>query len=779
MKRFFIGVIVVLLMFVCTPTSASAATIAELQAMIASLTAQLNILLSQQITMLPTIGIINPTATSTGMVSFKERPVLKLVYDSSRNESKLEASAVVSVYVGAQDVLISSLELAIMDSKGVYFNTRAHAKSIAGITGATQVYSDTYGTAWLVKANTNASFKLISTENPQVLFAGTYTTSLYPAAIIVVNTTGSVNKKELAYENTKSLPVTIVGEKSPYLSGSDFKGTNVMISGFRFSRGDKVYVNNVRKGVLTDVSRLNNNLINGAFPISWLDKSEKGGCTLYGIIQIENEKYGKSNGFYVSKDCGNSNLTVKYDMPITSPYTGDNWGLNDDKVIHWTYPNELAGKLVNLTVKLQTPDESKGWVFDSESVIVANPSLGQGLGAGIPWDRLSHLFPNGIPAGPYNILITADDLSTNISHRGVNGQFNVVGGTTMSPTVLYPNGGEILTLAKDTFLVTFQPLYGKTNSVELIGSDGNVYNLGSFTGEATDKQAVGIDTAYMSKLGVRNGSYKVRVCLNLSDQYDLLCDTSDTYFTINSPTPVTTSPFVSVFSPSAGEALATGQNYRIKWTNSPNIDKVTIGYSFGEGSLNWFANNSANNIPNNGYYDWNVNIGNTTNSNSKARLCITGYQTGVGSVSSCSGYFTVSSPTVAMPIVTSPATVQVQPTVEVWGPWVVAKQSSSVYVGDMAQFISTRSDMILSYSCGIDGAQVSSTLNSTAFSQGTFYCTYSSAGPKVVSISQNGKVLVSKTIEVLPAIVSTRAQQLSSLAASLQALKDALKAYGM
>ena len=38
----------VVLMFVCAPTPASAVTIAELQAMIASLTAQLNILLAQQ-----------------------------------------------------------------------------------------------------------------------------------------------------------------------------------------------------------------------------------------------------------------------------------------------------------------------------------------------------------------------------------------------------------------------------------------------------------------------------------------------------------------------------------------------------------------------------------------------------------------------------------------------------------------------------------------------------------------------------------------------------------
>lgn len=107
------------------------------------------------------------------------------------------------------------------------------------------------------------------------------------------------------------------------------------------------------------------------------------------------------------------------------------------------------------------------------------------------------------------------------------------------------------------------------------------------------------------------------------------------------PTTTTSSsanPTVKITSPNSGEALTVGKIYRITW-NSTNTDKVTIGYSFGEGSLNWFSGNSANNIPNTGFYDWNVNIGNTTNT--KVRICITAYNTGVGSVSECSNYFNV------------------------------------------------------------------------------------------------------------------------------------------
>ncbi|MBI2021225.1 hypothetical protein HYS99_01790 [Candidatus Giovannonibacteria bacterium] len=50
-------------------------------------------------------------------------------------------------------------------------------------------------------------------------------------------------------------------------------------------------------------------------------------------------------------------------------------------------------------------------------------------------------------------------------------------------------------------------------------------------------------------------------------------------------------PTVTVTAPNGGEVLTTSKIYRITW-NSENVDKVSIGYSFGEGSLNWIATNS-------------------------------------------------------------------------------------------------------------------------------------------------------------------------------------------
>jgi hypothetical protein len=91
---------------------------------------------------------------------------------------------------------------------------------------------------------------------------------------------------------------------------------------------------------------------------------------------------------------------------------------------------------------------------------------------------------------------------------------------------------------------------------------------------------------------------------------------------------------VIVNSPTEGENLRKGDPYRIKWTSTPNVDQISIGYSFGSGSLNWIANG----ISNSGYYDWNIDLGNTANT--KARIQIIGYDTGVGSVTAYSnGYF--------------------------------------------------------------------------------------------------------------------------------------------
>jgi hypothetical protein len=118
--------------------------------------------------------------------------------------------------------------------------------------------------------------------------------------------------------------------------------------------------------------------------------------------------------------------------------------------------------------------------------------------------------------------------------------------------------------------------------------------------------------------------------------------------------------FVQVVQPNGGEVLQVGTTYRIIWNSTSDIDKVTIGYKSCDSCLSWIANN----IPNTGFYDWTVSVGNTINTQFK--IYIIGYDTGVGSISDVSdNNFTVLPPPTATSTYTATptATASSSPTV--------------------------------------------------------------------------------------------------------------------
>lgn len=87
---------------------------------------------------------------------------------------------------------------------------------------------------------------------------------------------------------------------------------------------------------------------------------------------------------------------------------------------------------------------------------------------------------------------------------------------------------------------------------------------------------------------------------------------------------------LSLIRPTGGEDMTVGETYEINWYASPDIDKVSLGWSLGTGSLNWI--NGATNIPNTGSFNWDVNVGNFSGDSRQVKLVIIGYDTGVGSV---------------------------------------------------------------------------------------------------------------------------------------------------
>ena len=94
--------------------------------------------------------------------------------------------------------------------------------------------------------------------------------------------------------------------------------------------------------------------------------------------------------------------------------------------------------------------------------------------------------------------------------------------------------------------------------------------------------------------------------------------------------------WVNVTAPNGGEVMTVGDVYRVTWQSSANIDKVSIGYKSCYTCLTWIVTN----IPNTGYFDWTLYVGNT--SKTQFTIQITGYQSGVGSVTDYSDeFFTV------------------------------------------------------------------------------------------------------------------------------------------
>lgn len=86
--------------------------------------------------------------------------------------------------------------------------------------------------------------------------------------------------------------------------------------------------------------------------------------------------------------------------------------------------------------------------------------------------------------------------------------------------------------------------------------------------------------------------------------------------------------YIKVTSPHGGEVWKEGETHTISWEASDNIDKVAIMYKSDAHHGNWVVFSLATH--GSGSYSWNVDVGNTTNT--QFYIEITGYETGKGSI---------------------------------------------------------------------------------------------------------------------------------------------------
>jgi hypothetical protein len=132
--------------------------------------------------------------------------------------------------------------------------------------------------------------------------------------------------------------------------------------------------------------------------------------------------------------------------------------------------------------------------------------------------------------------------------------------------------------------------------------------------------------------------------------------------------PVIAAParWLTLTSPNGGEVLSVGSVHRITWNSSANINRVAIGYMACATCFNLIAIN----IPNTGYYDWNVFVGNTTTT--QFRVLVIGYQIGAGLAADTSdSAFTVNqlpTPTLTLTPTSTPTNTETPTITTTWTP---------------------------------------------------------------------------------------------------------------
>ncbi len=230
------------------------------------------------------------------------------------------------------------------------------------------------------------------------------------------------------------------------------------------------------------------------------------------------------------------------------------------------------------------------------------------------------------------------------------------------------------------------------------------------------------------------GNYTVTITVR--DSAGLTAKTSST---VQVGTLVTTSPVITVISPNGGENWQVRANHQITWSTAqtsglPSPTQVMIEL---EGpSFNCIASSTcpdsiyrvSGNVANTGSYKWRA--GELYGGNEfapagsyRVKICTVSTSAAVSICDNSDAWFTVTPGSVITPVTPPEAPMQI------WGPTVASSQTNIVKVGDVAQFTSTRGGSYV-YDCGTGGTLSGQT------DHGTFNCTYSSAGSKIVKITK-------------------------------------------
>ncbi|HAO64529.1 TPA: hypothetical protein DCQ44_00940, partial [Candidatus Taylorbacteria bacterium] len=164
--------------------------------------------------------ITSPSSASNVSASIVGTPTLALTYNSSRKESGLTATFKVQVVTGSAAVQIHTISESVVVEDSVSEHSMYNG---ATLTPTTPLASD--GNYFTIPANTKVQFNAIAGFDPSQMFAGSYS-----ATFLGLSTPG----QKIQAFGSKTNSLTIVGERSPYISSNQQVGSKLTLTGQRF-----------------------------------------------------------------------------------------------------------------------------------------------------------------------------------------------------------------------------------------------------------------------------------------------------------------------------------------------------------------------------------------------------------------------------------------------------------------------------------------------------------------------------------------------------------------
>jgi hypothetical protein len=358
-------------------------------------------------------AILRATLPSDATATFFGSPSLALAYNSVRQESSLTATYNIIVSGGTNGINIyqNGAWSTFVDQTGAGYSTNSETTVTTAVTPTTTITDSNGQTLFVVPAHKSLMFRVVSTINPQQLFAGTYSASLQQSLLAVVGTNAN-NAFKLSLPNNISNSVTIVGEVAPYITSVTTPvapGAILVITGLRLngtSGSSIVYIDNAPVSSATSFSQ-NGTIAKVIVPASFVLAS---GHSLF----ITNSVTGQSNtiGFQVS---GGPSITS---VSPTSALPGSM------VIVHGT---SLSSEVTNMVE------------------ICGSASCGNYNGTvSVDGTTVTFVVPN-IPAGSYNLVIIDTIANGNGSTSAV--PFTVTTSSTTTQPSMTLTSSPTLTLA--------------------------------------------------------------------------------------------------------------------------------------------------------------------------------------------------------------------------------------------------------------------------------------------------------------------------------------------